>query len=47
MIQTESLTVSYGSQIAIRDASLTVEQGSIAAIVGPSGCGKTGFLSAR
>lgn len=46
MIQTESLTVSYGSQIAIRDASLTVEQGSIAAIVGPSGCGKSSFLSA-
>lgn len=46
MIQTDQLTVRYGTQIAIRDASLTVERGSITALVGPSGCGKSSFLCA-
>ena len=46
MIQTESLSVHYGSRIALRNASLSVDQGSITAIVGPSGCGKSSFLMA-
>ncbi|MCL4112077.1 UNVERIFIED_CONTAM: hypothetical protein GTU68_015711 [Idotea baltica] len=46
MIHTEALSVHYGSFTAVRNASLTVRQGSITAIVGPSGCGKSSFLSA-
>jgi len=46
MIQTEALSIHYGSFTAVRNASLSVRQGSITAIVGPSGCGKSSFLSA-
>ncbi len=46
MIQTERLTVRYGTQIAVRDATLSIAEGSIMAVVGPSGCGKSSFLSA-
>ena len=46
MIETESLTVQYGNQMAVRDASVTIPKGQITAIVGPSGCGKSSFLNA-
>jgi len=46
MIQTESLSVHYGSVTAVRGASITVPPGRITAIVGPSGCGKSSFLLA-
>lgn len=46
MIRTEALSVHYRSVTAVRDASLTVPDGQITAIVGPSGCGKSSFLSA-
>lgn len=46
MIETRGLSVFYGPQAAIRDATLAVPQGQITAIVGPSGCGKSSFLSA-
>ena len=46
MIETESLCVSYGPRTAIRNASLTIPRGDVAAIVGPSGCGKSSFLMA-
>ena len=46
MIQTTSLCVRYGSQTAVRDASIEVPRGSVTAIVGPSGCGKSSLLMA-
>lgn len=46
MIHTEDLCIRYGSFTAVRNATLSVKQGSISAIVGPSGCGKSSFLSA-
>lgn len=46
MISTEALSVHYAAFTAVRNASLTVRQGTITAIVGPSGCGKSSFLSA-
>lgn len=46
MIHTDELSVHYGSFTAVRNATLSVRQGSITAIVGPSGCGKSSFLSA-
>lgn len=45
MIQTESLSVHYGEQTAVRDASISVPQGTVTAIVGPSGCGKSSLLA--
>lgn len=46
MIQTENLSVHYNSHTAVRNVSLTLEEGRITACVGPSGCGKSSFLSA-
>ncbi len=54
-VQAEGLWFSYGPDEAIlQDVSLSIPQGSIAAIIGPNGCGKStllkvllGFLSPR
>ena len=46
MIQTKELSVYYDRKIVVRDASLTVADGTISAIVGPSGCGKSSFMMA-
>jgi iron(III) transport system ATP-binding protein len=40
------ITIRYGDFAAVSDASLTVEPGTLAALVGPSGCGKTSLLRA-
>ncbi len=48
-IQTEKLTKIYGSGntevVAMRDASITVRRGEVAALLGPSGAGKSTFLT--
>lgn len=48
-IQTEKLTKIYGSGntevVAMRDASITVRCGEVAALLGPSGAGKSTFLT--
>lgn len=41
----ESVSVSYGEQVAISDASLQVQPGELMALVGPSGCGKSSLLA--
>ena len=46
MIETESLSIHYGSVTAVREATMTIPSGQITAIVGPSGCGKSTVLSA-
>lgn len=46
LITVEHLSVSYGEHQALRDVSLTVEQGEIVTIVGPNGSGKTSLLRA-
>lgn len=46
MILTKDLSVHYRAAIAIRDVSLSVPIGQMAAIVGPSGSGKSSFLAA-
>ena len=43
-IKTESLSLYYGNNAAFKNVNLSIEPGSITAIVGPSGCGKSSFL---
>jgi len=44
-LQIDSVTKSFGSLVAVRDVSLTVEQGELRAIIGPNGAGKTTFFN--
>ena len=39
-----NLSKSFGSTVAVRDLSLTIEDGEFMVLVGPSGCGKTTVL---
>jgi phosphate transport system ATP-binding protein len=43
-MQVDSLSVAYGSKLAVKEVSLRVRQGEILALIGPSGCGKTTLL---
>ena len=45
ILQTESLTKSYGNVIAAGDIDLIVREGSFTGVVGPNGAGKTTTLS--
>lgn len=43
-IATHGLTRRYGAQIALREVTLTVEPGSVYALVGPNGAGKSTLI---
>ena len=43
-IETRNLSLWYGAFQALRDVTLSVQQGGITALIGPSGCGKTTLL---
>jgi len=43
-LQTDSLSFSYGEISILQDVSLTVERGSLVAVLGPNGSGKTTLL---
>lgn len=45
-IELDGLTKRYGTETAIEDVSLSVDSGSVLAVVGPSGCGKSTTLRA-
>ena len=41
ILQTESLSKSFGALVAVKDVSLAIEAGSLHSIIGPNGAGKT------
>ncbi len=44
VVSTHALEASYGTAIAVRDATLAFAAGRVTAIIGPSGCGKSTLL---
>lgn len=46
MLVVEALSVRYGGIEAVRDASLSLHEGEIVALVGPNGAGKSSFVNA-
>jgi branched-chain amino acid transport system ATP-binding protein len=45
LLQVKGVTKKFGSLIAVRDVSMTVEPGELRAIIGPNGAGKTTFFN--
>ncbi|AXH96359.1 ABC transporter ATP-binding protein [Ornithinimicrobium avium] len=46
MLELSGVTVRFGTKTAVDDVSLSVESGSVLAVLGPSGCGKSTLLRA-
>lgn len=46
ILETESVTKTFGGLIAVNRVSLSVQEGEIFGIIGPNGAGKTTFLNA-
>ncbi|RWP98270.1 ABC transporter ATP-binding protein [Mesorhizobium sp.] len=46
MVSIDSITMSFGTFIAVQNVNLTVADGEFLAIVGPTGCGKSTILNA-
>jgi len=44
LIETESLSLSYGSNKALKNVSFKIRERVVTAFIGPSGCGKTTLL---
>jgi len=45
VLEVSNLTKRFGSLVAVRDISLTVESGELRAVIGPNGAGKTTFFN--
>jgi phosphate transport system ATP-binding protein len=43
-MRTDGVSISYGTNEAVRGVTLPVRQGEVLALIGPSGCGKTTML---
>ncbi|GAB4571168.1 MAG: ABC transporter ATP-binding protein [Anaerolineae bacterium] len=43
-LECNNLSKSFGATVALKEVSLTIETGSLTALLGPSGCGKTTLL---
>ncbi|MEW6352702.1 MAG: ABC transporter ATP-binding protein [Pseudomonadota bacterium] len=46
LLELKNIECRYGQQVAVRDLSMHVKQGSLVCLLGPSGCGKTTVLRA-
>jgi ABC-type cobalamin/Fe3+-siderophores transport system ATPase subunit len=46
MLTIEALTAGYGNKIVLEDITLSVENGSVVALIGPNGSGKTTLIRA-
>ncbi|MCA1490410.1 ABC transporter ATP-binding protein [Ensifer sp. NBAIM29] len=46
MVSIDSVTMSFGAYVAVKDVNLSVSDGEFLAIVGPTGCGKSTILNA-
>ena len=44
-LEVKNLTKRFGSLVAVRDISMTVEKGEVRAVIGPNGAGKTTFFN--
>jgi phosphate transport system ATP-binding protein len=44
VFEVESLSVHYGSKLALKEVDLQIPRGQITAFIGPSGCGKSTFI---
>ena len=45
-LETQDLTIRYGTKAAVKGVSLSVPERNVTALIGPSGCGKSTFLRA-
>ncbi len=45
LLEVRNVSKSFGSLVAVRDASLAVEPGELRAVIGPNGAGKTTFFN--
>ena len=45
LLQIDNVTKTFGSLVAVRDVSLSVEPGELRAVIGPNGAGKTTFFN--
>jgi len=45
LLRVESVSRNFGSLIAVREVSMTVEPGELRAVIGPNGAGKTTFFN--
>jgi branched-chain amino acid transport system ATP-binding protein len=45
LLHVDNVTKAFGSLVAVRDVSLTVEPGELRAVIGPNGAGKTTFFN--
>jgi phosphate transport system ATP-binding protein len=43
-LRVEDVSVFYGNKAAVKNVSLSINQGEVLALIGPSGCGKTTLL---
>src|SRR5262245_26958802 len=43
-VELDRVTIRFGPFVAVRDASLRIENGEFFSLLGPSGCGKTTLL---
>ena len=44
VFELQSISVSYGENLAVKDVSMDIHKGEVTALIGPSGCGKSTLI---